>query len=341
MRYFSNFGIKIVFDVLRDFYYHHSCQKWKASKMRRGMDTYRLKTDIITHDKQILLPAGTEITDAVLRDVIAPNKNRHYKSSSLMHHESIRTDLSYCVSHPPYQWIFSLGDEYRDLMKLLEKTRLIQPVLETLDLLKSYDIYTYRHTLTVFTLSTLVATYLIDNYRDLMSEAVSSPSHDIGKIGVPLEILRKATPLTRNELDMLEQHPVSGCVLLNYYYGDTGNISALVARDHHEKKNGSGYPYGIHLDNPIAEIVVVCDIYDALISHRPYRPVPYDNRTALEELTAMAHRKEINMDAVKALVALNRKDKPDYRDCKLSDDKRGIPPKMNNYRIIVGEDTGD
>ncbi|MBI5739168.1 MAG: hypothetical protein HZA16_00475 [Nitrospirae bacterium] len=301
------------------------------------MKPYKLKADIVTHDKQILAPAGTEMTDAVLREIIASNKKRPYKSFSLMHHESIGRDLLHCISHPPYQWIFSLGDEYRDLLRLMEKVHLIQPVLEIMNLLKSYDMYTYRHTLTVFTLSTLVATHLIDNYRDLMYEAVSSPSHDVGKICVPPKILQKATPLTSGELDILEQHPVSGHVLLNYYYGDTNNISALVARDHHEMKNGSGYPSGIHLDNPIAEIVVVCDIYDAMISHRPYRPAPYDNRSALEELTAMALGNEVNIDAVKALIALNRKDKPDYRDCKLSDEKRGAPPKMNNYRKIIGE----
>lgn len=256
-----------------------------------------------------------------------------------MCHESIRKDLVECISQPPYQWIFSLGDEYRALLKFMEKVHLIPPILENMDYVKSYDLYTYRHTLTVFTLSTLVATYLIDNYRDRLNEMMSSPTHDVGKICVPLDILQKAGPLTRNELGVLEQHAVSGHVLLSYYYGDTGYISAAVARDHHEKKNGTGYPYGIHLNNIIAEIVAVCDIYDALISHRPYRPVPYENRTALEVLTDQAINNEINMDAVKALVALNRKDKPHFSTCTLSRDKRGTPPPLNNYRKIADEDT--
>lgn len=87
------------------------------------------------------------------------------------------------------------------------------------------------------------------------------------------------------------------------------------------------------------EIVAVCDIYDALISHRPYRPVPYDNRTALEVLTELASKNEINIDAVKALVALNRKDKPHYSTCTLSTEKRGTPPLLNNYRKIAGDNT--
>jgi HD-GYP domain-containing protein (c-di-GMP phosphodiesterase class II) len=107
-----------------------------------------------------------------------------------------------------------------------------------------------------------------------------------------------------------------------------------VARDHHEKKNGKGYPRGINLDNPLVEIVVVCDIYDALISPRPYRPISYNNRTALEVLTSMVAAKEVNEDVVKALVALNRKDKPHYKECILSEEKRGTSPENNNYGKI-------
>jgi len=303
------------------------------------MPYLKLKADIFTYDKKTLFHAGTEITEAALKDIVSLNNTKHFKSYTLMQHESIKKDLIGCISQPPYQWIFSLGDEYSALLKFMGKVQLIQPVLETVDFLKHYDIYTYHHTLTVFTLSTLVASYMIDNYQDHISEVMSSPTHDIGKICVPLSILQKSDPLTRNELDVLEQHPVSGYLLLSHYNKDTDNIAAVVARDHHEKRNGTGYPYGIHLDNPISEIVVVCDIYDALISLRPYRPVPYDNRTALEVITEMAMRNEINADAVKVLIGLNRKDKPDHRKIVLSKEKRGTPPRLNNYRKIAEDDS--
>jgi HD-GYP domain-containing protein (c-di-GMP phosphodiesterase class II) len=303
------------------------------------MPYLKLKADIFTYDNKTLLPASTEINDSVLKDIISLNKTTNLKSYSLMQHESINKDLMNCISQPPYQWIFSLGEEYRSLLKFMENIYLIQPVLESVEFLKYFDIYTYRHTLTVFTLSTLVATYLIYNYKDHISEIMSSPTHDIGKICIPLDILQKTQPLGRKELDILEQHAIIGYVLLSYYNNDVTNISAIVARDHHEKKNGAGYPYGIYLNNLISEIVVVCDIYDALIPIRPYRPVPYDNRTALEVISEMAFKSEVNIDAVKVLVALNRKDKPDYREIILSKQKRGTPPQINNYRKIVEDET--
>lgn len=87
----------------------------------------------------------------------------------------------------------------------------------------------------------------------------------------------------------------------------------------------------------MVEIVAVCDIYDALVSSRPYRPISYDNRTALEEITGMAERNEISWEVVKALVAHNRKAKPHSSDCSISTEKRGTPPPGNAYGIFAEE----
>ena len=108
-------------------------------------------------------------------------------------------------------------------------------------------------------------------------------------------------------------------------------------RDHHEKKDGSGYPRGIPLEDLMVEIVAVSDIYDALVSSRPYRPISYDNRTALEEITGMAGRNEISWEVVRALVAHNRKAKPHSSECSISTEKRGTPPPGNVYGIIAEE----
>ncbi|UCH97092.1 MAG: hypothetical protein JSV88_09640 [Candidatus Aminicenantes bacterium] len=79
------------------------------------------------------------------------------------------------------------------------------------------------------------------------------------------------------------------------------------------------------------------DIYDALISPRPYRPSSYDNRTALEEICQKANKGELNWDVVKALIACNRQEKPHYSECTLSKDNRGIPPPDSLYGIFADE----
>ena len=208
-----------------------------------------------------------------------------------------------------------------------------------LDYFKNNDRYTYRHKLMVFALSALLAQYLVADSKDMLREATAGPCHDFGKTNVPLKILKKRDPLTRNEKKLLEHHAIAGYVLLAYYLKDEKNLSARVARDHHERRDGSGYPLGITLKDRLVEIVAVSDIYDALIASRPYRPEPFDNRTALEEITEIAHRGAISWDIMRLLVALNRQDKPHYMECTVSVEKRGKPPVENVYGITLSEDT--
>ena len=182
----------------------------------------------------------------------------------------------------------------------------------------------YRHTLVVFALRTLLTRDLISDNKSLMHGIAAGPTHDIGKICVPLSILKKSTHLTLNERDILENHTAAGFLLFSYYYQDENILGTKVARDHHERKNCSGYPRGIHFNDQLVEIIAVCDVYDALISLRPYRPISYDNRTAIEEITEMAKRNEIGWDIVKALIAHNRQNKPQSKDVKVSMEKRQV-----------------
>jgi HD-GYP domain-containing protein (c-di-GMP phosphodiesterase class II) len=81
------------------------------------------------------------------------------------------------------------------------------------------------------------------------------------------------------------------------------------------------------------DIIMVSDVYDALISPRPYRPVSYDNRTALEEITHQAAVGAISRTVAQVLVALNRRHQPHYRQCTVSSERRGNPPINNLYGI--------
>jgi HD-GYP domain-containing protein (c-di-GMP phosphodiesterase class II) len=83
----------------------------------------------------------------------------------------------------------------------------------------------------------------------------------------------------------------------------------------------------------LVDIIIVSDIYDALISQRPYRIDSYDNRTAIEEITTMAEEGKVNIKTVQALVAVNRKGSPNYKECAVSIEKRGTPPANNVYGL--------
>ena len=298
----------------------------------------RIKYPINTLDNQILLPAGSEMSLGNIDALISTNRNT-YSSKTLLSYKSVQKDIiKFIKSAPSYRVIFGDDKQVAGLMKLLEPVTLISPLLDMLDYFKEYDFYTYRHHLLVWVLSTHIATIMIDDYKDRLKEATSYPTHDVGKICVPLDILHKQTPLTEKEYNYLKHHSMAGYVLLRYYYQDTNKLAPIVARDHHERMDGSGYSRGINLDNRLVEIVIISDIYDALISSRPYRHISFDNRTACEEITKMAEENKLHLDVVKCLISLNRKDRPHFTECNISSEKRGTPPVQNSYGIRIPVD---
>jgi len=95
--------------------------------------------------------------------------------------------------------------------------------------------------------------------------------HDIGKLGIPQAVLGKESPLNEFEWSLMRAHPEMGLTLLDRAGQSSREVLAVLY--HHERLDGSGYPYGLRAEGiPIeARIVAVADTYDALTSDRPYR----------------------------------------------------------------------
>jgi len=303
------------------------------------MDKLTVFHDIRTLDNRMILPAGARISDETLAEVVSASPAASVRNLPFLASGSVRMDIVEFFRVPPYTTICPSRVELEALLGHMSEILLPEPALEALEYFKEQDFHTYRHSLCVFALSTLIAEDLLAGQKIMLELAAAGPSHDIGKICVPLGILKKPTPLTRAEKEALNSHAMAGYVLLSYYLGNAGLTAPKVARDHHERLNGSGYPRSILLDDLMVEIVAVCDIYDALISPRPYRPRPYDNRSALEEITSMAERGEIGWEVLGALVARNRKGKPHYTQSPVSREKRGTPPPDNVHGIVTEDET--
>lgn len=166
--------------------------------------------------------------------------------------------------------------KYEKVRNVAEK--IVDDVLSVKDLkiqahdLRSHDEYTYRHSVNVTALSVSIAKLLNWDRRDLRSLAAGALMHDIGKMKLPHEVLRKEGRLDREERLLIERHPVWGFQLLSEKSCGTPHEWA-VARQHHETLDGRGYPDGRMADDmhPWAKIVAVADIWDALRSNRPYK----------------------------------------------------------------------
>jgi len=301
------------------------------------MPSLTLQHPIRTVDNQSLFPAGALVTEETLNIVIDSHRAVSYQTYPLLLYGSIQEDCLDFLSLPPYVSVFQERKQIDDLFSLLETVRFLIPVLQSLDYFKQRDLFTYTHVLMVFALSTLLAKDLIPDDQERTRLSATGPTHDIGKICVPLHILKKTTPLTKTERGFLEHHAAAGYVLLSYYYKDFRYLACTVALDHHERRDGSGYPRGIPLKDPLTEIIAVSDIYDALIMPRPYRSSAYDHRTALEEITEMARQNKVGWDVVKALIAHHRKPRSPYKEITISAEKRGTPPPYNVYGVLKDE----
>ena len=182
----------------------------------------------------------------------------------------------------------------RIMMKLMEKTpdeamlreareslyEVIDCILdgdqlnELLLTISDHDMYTYTHSVNVGVLSLLLARKYFggSDRHNLRELGVGFFLHDLGKIHIDPAIINKEGKLTFDELQTMRRHPLYGFNILN----DANQLTTeckLIILEHHEKEDGSGYPYGLYGGeiHVYARICSLVDTYDALTTDRPYR----------------------------------------------------------------------
>jgi two-component system response regulator RpfG len=151
------------------------------------------------------------------------------------------------------------------------------------------DEETGYHLLRMARYSRLIAGAIGLERDDAETVELAAPLHDIGKIGIPDQILLKPSRLEDGEWNVMRRHPVIGHEILKGSASKYVRMGALIALGHHEKYDGSGYPNGLVGDHiPLcARIVAVADVYDALTSIRPYKSA-WPTSQAMEYVRAQA-----------------------------------------------------
>jgi HD-GYP domain-containing protein (c-di-GMP phosphodiesterase class II) len=138
--------------------------------------------------------------------------------------------------------------------------------------IRTADSYTFGHCVNVCVLCILIGLSLGFTREKLRDMAVGALLHDIGKVVIPKEILAKSDKLSKEEFEIIKEHPSKGFEVIKKIK-DVNIISAHVAYQHHERLDGSGYPRGLSGDeiHEFGSIAAVADVYDALIADRVYR----------------------------------------------------------------------
>lgn len=162
----------------------------------------------------------------------------------------------------------------------------ISKLMDIMNQVEEKDRYTHKHSHRVATYSVRIAQKLKLNKVQLENLTVAAFLHDIGKIHVPSEILNKPGRLTDEEFKLIKKHPLDGAEMVknSYYY----ELAPIIAQ-HHERLNGSGYPYGLRGAEIQLEsrIIAVSDSFDAMTEDRVYRKALEDH-AAIDELKKMA-----------------------------------------------------
>lgn len=171
-----------------------------------------------------------------------------------------------------------------DLLKALDEN---DALAVDISQLRTSDEYTFRHSVDVATIAMVIGKNIGLGMNELHDIGIAGLLHDMGKSKVPPEILNKPAKLTDAEFEIMKQHPVLGYRILQEKK-DFKDIISVAVLQHHEKMNGRGYPMGVTADKitPYAKVLSVADVYDALVTNRPYKK-SYSQRTAVDILMSM------------------------------------------------------
>jgi putative nucleotidyltransferase with HDIG domain len=153
---------------------------------------------------------------------------------------------------------------------MLEITKYNKNLLSSVAKLKSYDEYTFEHSINVGIFASSLAKHIGLPEQEVEILTLSGILHDTGKMLVPSEILNKPGKLTDEEFKIMKSHVIKGYDYLLKQGFDKESLKIVI--EHHERYDGSGYPYGLS-DKDISlhgKIGAVVDIYDAITSDRVY-----------------------------------------------------------------------
>ena len=195
--------------------------------------------------------------------------------------------------------LFTRLNARRDLVDVSSKTAQLESIyLEIVRewgaSIESSDTYTYGHSERVASYAVQVAEAMGLEGIDLMTIRVGAYLHDLGKVRVPHEILNKPGKLTKEEFDIMRQHPVFGIEMLAAI--DFPWDIRPIIRSHHEKLDGSGYPDKLRGDEVAlhAQVIGVADVFDALTTTRSYRgAMSVEQAIAVMNESPMHYRRDV------------------------------------------------
>lgn len=301
--------------------------------IRRYEFKHHLTFNVTDAAGRLIAAKGASFDRELLKEVSQRGKPYQNKMRSLARTEIMKKAVE-VMQEPIYKIVFSDAVVRKKILALMGKVRIQTGLFDEIMRLRRLSYFTYRHFILVSMLATKMALDLKEFRYSPKDACRLALTHDIGKVWLPMEVLNKKEALTSHEYHIVHSYPVLSVLLLTYYLGAKSMEAIRVAYEHHEKLDGTGYPKGIKIMSKYTKIVAVIDVFDALVSDRPYRKRPFTIRGALDKLIGEMQAGQLPKAPVKLLVSYFRKGQPYYRPLKLSLKARDKDPEGNNYGII-------
>lgn len=206
--------------------------------------------------------------------------------------ERVGEGVKYIFSNPEDESFMEASENVSN--ELISVIRSNDAVAVDINRIKVSDEYTFKHSVDVATMSMIIARNFGLSKLEMEELCVAGLLHDVGKSNIPLEVLNKPGRLTDDEFKIMRQHSLFGFKILKGKGFSQGIMEGVL--EHHEKINGSGYPQGLP-ENRIhkyAKIIAVADVYDALVTERPYKKA-FSKREAIEMIMAMTGEIDIRV----------------------------------------------
>lgn len=256
--------------------------------------------DVFTKDNHLIIAKDTSLTDKLITrltfysifELSVCSETDQSKAETNFVEETYYEKIKNSESFKRFQIAYlNVVDEYRESMddlisakKDVDTEQLISMInkilynyssnIEVVDMLhcmRNYDDTTYVHSINVALICNIIGKWLNFIPKDLEIITLCGLLHDVGKLLVPQDIILKPAKLTNEEFDVIKTHSIRGYNLLKAKSIDSRIKHAVLM--HHERCDGSGYPFGFFSDqiDPYAKLVAIADVYDAMTSARVYR----------------------------------------------------------------------
>ncbi|PRR77145.1 Cyclic di-GMP phosphodiesterase response regulator RpfG [Clostridium liquoris] len=252
--------------------------------INRAKENDVLGKSILSSDGKILLKAGIKLTDRYIKKLQEIGVFYIYVEDERLEDVQVEdeqlSELKQYTMKSMSQIVRNIhscnGKGLRQSLGVVEE--LVEYIIDLGDVnkslydIKTYDNYTYMHSLDTCIMTSFLG--LSSNFREneLKELGVGAVLHDVGKTMIPSKILKKNGKLTEEEFNEIKMHTVYGGEIIRKNISMPYSIIDIVEQ-HHERIDGRGYPYGLqgnHISK-FARVVCICDVYDAISNDRCYR----------------------------------------------------------------------